>query len=687
MHHAQFRIIQPTANFNWLFVFRICLILTLLGCSYLLRAQDRVLVHSDTLRKADTLKKVIITKQAFGESANSPTPAQTLSKKELGALNSTSVADAIKFFSGVQVKDYGGIGGMKTVEVRGLSTNHSSIFYNGIAINNAQNGQVDLGRLSLDNIESITLFNGQQSKLLLPAKAFSSASVLYLEAQKPSFTEGRKSKLKAQMRFGDFGLVNPSFLWQQKLSESTSLSFNTEWVKAHGQYDFCFAKGMLDTLVNRKNTDIDALRLESTLQGVLKDSSTWSVTLYNYLSDRGLPGAAVDNKFYSNDRQWDKEFFAQGKWEKKFSESYSLLFNTKYNYSYLRYLNPDFNNSKGMDNRFKQNESYLSVSNLFVLSKSVRSSLSVDYLHNTLDANLKDFAYPTRNTVLLNAAVDWKHKGLTLQANGLTTLWSEQVRASDSTMNKQAFSPSLSASWKPFPNQGIYLRSFYKSIFRAPTFNDSYYTLIGSTKLNPEYVNQYNVGFTWQKAFEGVVEQLSLTADAYHHRVKDKIVAIPRANLFSWTMVNLGKVEVNGFDLGISSLAKPNEYSSLDFGINYTYQKALDKTPNNPIYNMLIPYAPVHSGSFFATANYKSYGLNYNTLYSGERYSLRPNTPENLLNDWFIQNLSASYQNKVFKLNYKVLAEVNNITNINYSIIRGYPMPGRNYRFTLQLSY
>lgn len=40
-------------------------------------------------------------------------PAQKLSGEELKTLNSFSVADAIRYFSGVQIKDYGGIGGLK----------------------------------------------------------------------------------------------------------------------------------------------------------------------------------------------------------------------------------------------------------------------------------------------------------------------------------------------------------------------------------------------------------------------------------------------------------------------------------------------------------------------------------------------------------------------------------------------
>lgn len=661
---------------------RVYLYLIFLFVPSLLKAQV------DTVHYGDTLRKVEITRPAFYKEEVSMMPVQHLSKKDLDVLNSISVSDAIKFFSGVQVLDYGGIGGMKTIDVRSLSSNHTSVFYNGIAINNAQNGQVDLGKFSLDNIESITLFNGQQTKLLIPAKAFSSASTLLLESQIPVFEEGKTYHFKISTRLGDFGLFNPSFLWQQKLSKNTSLSFNTEWVKANGRYDFYYAKGDTDVLINRQNSDVDALRLEAAFMGILKDSSKWEVRLYNYTSERGLPGAAVDNKYYSNDRQWDKDFFVQGRWEKKYNDLYSLLINAKYDRLNLRYKDPDFHNTQGfLENNYNQREAYLSAANLFVLSNTLKSSLSVDYFYNKLDADLKDFAYPERHTLLVNATIEWQKNNFSIQANGLTTILNEDVRVGNSAGGKQVFSPSVSASWKPFEDQNLYVRSFFKSIFRAPTFNDSYYTIIGSTSLNPEYVHQYDLGFTWQKAFNSRFQQVTFKADAYHNRIKDRITAIPLANLFRWSMVNLGRVEINGIDLGVSGNVAIDANINLDLGVNYTYQKALDKTPNGANFNRFIPYAPRNSGSGFVAASYKAFGLNYNMLYTGERYSLRPNIPGNKMEDWFIQNLSVSYQNKLAKLNYKVLAEANNITNINYTVIRNYPMPGRNYRISFQVYY
>lgn len=91
-------------------------------------------------------------------------PVQILSGKELEKLNVYSVADALRYFSGVQIKDYGGIGGLKTVNIRSMGSHHVGVFYDGIELGNAQNGVVDLGRFSLDNMEVISLYNGLSLK-------------------------------------------------------------------------------------------------------------------------------------------------------------------------------------------------------------------------------------------------------------------------------------------------------------------------------------------------------------------------------------------------------------------------------------------------------------------------------------------------------------------------------------------
>ena len=49
---------------------------------------------------------------------------QTLSGEALKRMSNLNVADALRYFSGLQLKDYGGIGGIKTVNIRSMGTHH-----------------------------------------------------------------------------------------------------------------------------------------------------------------------------------------------------------------------------------------------------------------------------------------------------------------------------------------------------------------------------------------------------------------------------------------------------------------------------------------------------------------------------------------------------------------------------------
>ena len=111
-------------------------------------------------------------------------PAQVLKEVDLQRLNSLSVADAIRYFAGVQLKDYGGVGGLKTVNIRSMGTNHMAVFYDGIQLGNAQNGQVDLGRFSLDDVEEISLYNGQKSDIFQSAKDFGASGTIYITTRR-----------------------------------------------------------------------------------------------------------------------------------------------------------------------------------------------------------------------------------------------------------------------------------------------------------------------------------------------------------------------------------------------------------------------------------------------------------------------------------------------------------------------
>lgn len=644
--------------------------------------RDTVPTGRDTM-KTKALSEVFIQGRKDPDYLLSPMPVQLLNGAALQKLNSFSVADALRFFSGLQLKDYGGIGGLKTVNVRSLGTSQSAVFYDGIQLGNAMNGQVDLGKFSLDNIEEVGLYNGQKNTLLQPARGYGAAASIYLQARRPVFASGETMHGDVRVKAGSFGLFDPSVYWQQKIWRGLSATLSTEWVTANGHYPFRYTNGVYDTTARRQNADIHSFRGEASLHQTFGDSSVWSARFYSYRSGRGLPGAILSNVFTNGQRQWDTNLFFQTSYTKRFSKWYALLLHAKYAYDYLRYFDPDYPNTQHyLENVYKQREWYVSAANQYALTRWWDVGLSGDLSWSSMDANVTRFPFPNRQTQLLALGSQWHWQMLVLQGNVLRTLVQEGVKYYTAASRRDEYTPAFSVSWQPFRKADLRVRSFYKRIFRMPTFNELYYTQIGNNALRPEFSTQYDLGLTWSHVLKGLFRSIVVTSDGYYNRVTDKIVALPSNTLFGWSMINLDKVQIRGADVAVQAGWQVG-YTGLSTRVNYTFQQAQDYTPGSDGYKKQIPYTPKHSGSFVTTANWKQLSVNYSFIYTGERYSQKANIPENYLEPWYTHDCSASWSWTMYKTVFKFTTEVNNVFNQYYDVVLHFPLPGRNVRFTL----
>ena len=636
------------------------------------------------------LEEVVVTARSYQKEV---IPVQQLSGKELQRLNSHNIADALRYFSGIQIKDYGGVGGLKTVNIRSMGTNHVGVFYDGIELGNAQNGTVDLGRFSLDNMESVTLYNGQKSAIFQPAKDFGSAGSIYLQSRTPQFQGEKRHNVKVTFKTGSFGLVNPSLIWEHRLSSKVSSSLSAEYMYTTGKYKFTYqVKNGYDTTAVRQNGDVNALRMEGGLFGKFK-GGYWRMKGYFYRSERGYPGAIVRNKFTHEDRQWDTNTFFQGSLKKDFSPCYSLLFNVKYAYDYLHYL-ADPNRDESLmytNNHYYQHEVYTSAANRITLFPWWSLNFSTDYQFNLLNADLRDFAYPRRHSFLFAGATAFDFHKLKMQASLLSTVVHDEVTQinSQAAGNKVEWTPTAILSYRPFYPIDFNLRAFYKRIFRMPTLNDLYYTFIGNTDLEPEYTNQYNIGFTYSKDFTHTwLKRIEIQTDFYYNEVENKIIATPTSNFFRWTMINLGKVEIRGVDVAVQTEWQLGRELFLNGRVNYTYQKAQDFTnPEDEFYGGQIPYIPWHSGSANLNASFRRWEANYSFIYTGERYSSSANIPVNYQLPWYTSDCSIAYRHPLRKGNLKATLEVNNLLNQQYEVVACYPMPGINFRAIIKYSF
>ena len=617
-------------------------------------------------------------------------PSQTLGGQQLEKLSAHSVADALRYFSGLQLKDYGGVGGIKTVNIRSMGTNHLGISYDGIELGNAQNGQIDLAQFSLDNVEEITLFNGQKSALLQPASDFGHVGAVYIRTRAPRFSHNRSYNLKVKGKYGSSDLFKLSALWEQKLSSKVSSSLSAEGLSSSGKYEFRYRRilqnGMVayDTTAIRQNGDIWAFRAEGNLHGMVNDGF-WKLKVYTYHSERGIPGAIVNNVWRRGERQWDHNTFVQGRWQQQLTSKFTTQAVAKYAYYQTRYVNRDTTQMM-VDNTYRQQEMLFSTSNVYELLPWWSASLSYDLRWNRLDSDMRQFVNPRRWSHYLALASAVNFERFKLQASLLMTSVKDRTdNQTSKTMTE--WTPAVFFNVYPLASRHLSIRAYAKKSFRMPTFNDLYYTEIGNALLKPESALQYNVGLSYDKHFSrGLLRYFHLQTDAYYNSVHNKIVAYPKGQQFRWTMLNLGRVHIKGVDVEAEATIVPVRKLLVTGRVQYTWQQARDVTdPADSYYQHQIPYIPWHSGSAIVNVQYGDWDLNYSFIYAGERYNQQENIKYNYMQPWYTSDISLSRKLRVESLEFRVMLEVNNVFSQDYDVILNYPMPKRNYGITLDV--
>ena len=590
------------------------------------------------------------------------TPSQTLRGDMLRNLSATSVADALKYFSGVQIKDYGGLGGLKTVNVRSLGSQHVGVYLDGIRITNAQNGQIDLGRYSLSNMESVSLYNANRNERLQSASEYASAATVYMQTKRPTQTT-----YTMEYGCGSFGLNKLKGYFALK----NLLFVDAEYQHSDGDYAFRFRSEQEDTVGTRHNSDITFYRIEAA--GFYKELSTH---VYYYNSERGLPGPVIrrlSDQWDSTDRQWDENFFIQSSYKHSW-EHFGLKTNLKYSYDYLHYLQDPRTNAATMycNNHYTQQDLYGSVAAAWN-TRYVSLTASTDLRWSDLNADVYKFAYVYRidSKSLLSAIASYR--GFEANIALLYTHISDHTRGAASPLSR--LTPMYLASWHGGP---LTVRAFHKRIFRAPTLNDLYYTLVGNAQLRPENTSQCDLGVDYKD------RHLHLAVDLYTSRIEDKIVAIPMKCQFRWSMVNFGLVR----SLGISTTAGYDRTWGklvLSANANYTCQRDRDfSSPSDPEYKNTIPYSPLHSASLIVSLGYDGWSACTSWLYTGDRFALISNNKEDMLGAWQTVDLKLSKTFIISRHSLQTTIECNNLTDSRHEVVKRYPMPGRNWKLTLQ---
>lgn len=595
---------------------------------------------------------------------------QTISGKELQAMSTTSIADALKYFAGVQIKDFGGLGGMKTINVRSLGAEHVGVYIDGVRLTNAQNGTVDLGKYSLSTLESVSLFNANKLETCQAASEYASGATVYLKTRRP--TTDSLSVLGGVASFHTYR----ARLNAQCVRKGWSAFVDAEYLNSKGDFPFRYKSQYEDTVGRRHNSDIRYSRVEGALF-----KGGFSSHVYAYVSERGCPGGIVrrlSDKYINMGREWDTDLFVQGSYIHSFSSDHSVKFNMKYAHEYLRYNTdfPDNTVTARYDNHYRQNDAYASAAYSYTCRNWLSVNVSYDARMSWLSADLKNFSTVRRLDQKAVAAVQAGYKGLRLAASALYQHYRDHsFTQSGAAEPLSKVTPSVSLAYSI---DGLQLRAWYKRIFRVPTLNDLYYTQAGNRWLKPEYTKQWNFGAQYDFTPSGPWGA-SVQADFYINSITDRIVCLPIKGTYLWSMLNYGKTYCRGMNSTVSGRYTSGQWNFSLLG-SFTWQRDLNRTDptDETVYNKPICYSPTFSCAVTGIARWRVYSLTVSNIHVSKRMWSYAD-PADMLKPYNNADLKLSGSWRMLSASL----EVNDLFDVQYEQVPRYPMPGRNFAFTL----
>jgi outer membrane cobalamin receptor len=612
------------------------------------------------------LDPVVVT-ATRGQSLISAVPASVdvVTRETIERQNPQNLAEVLDNVQGVFIKDYGGIGGTKTISVRGSSTEQVLVLLDGQRLNNAQSGQVDFSTVSAEGIERIEVVRGGNSALY---GADAVGGVINLITKKDTEKPGWSGNL--QVLIGSFDSQSVESSVQYKKNKfSTSLAYHG--LESEGNFSYTDPYGQK---TNRTNNDV----LSHDLFGRLKfgfgdphNQRQLNLSYKYYYSDRGSPGN-VDHPYltarmYNETNQFNAIYSG-----KIFNPLNDLQVQGYIHHSWYRYTNDE--DLVPVDSRY-QNGTYGIESQM----KTVLSS-----------SHLLVYGLGTR--------YDWLESKQFSADHHRTSYYLFIQDESEFTFGKTTLAKSLSLipalRWDAFSDFGTHLSPKIGTVlnfgsswklalkvntgmsFRAPNFNELYWPEDAWTKGNPDL--EPETGFDWDAGFRLRWPLLGgLSFDVTYFQIHMKNLILWQTPETKWQPLNIDKTKTDGVELSFNLQPVRNLLSLI---ANYTYLDA-----RNAETDLTLVYRPRHTLNTGFNISWNRYTFEYQFQYISQRFA---NPSQTLILDAY------QVSDLIFNAHYefqgwepKVSFQIKNLLNQSYEIIRYQPMPGREYRLTLGLAF
>ena len=459
-----------------------------------------------------------------------PQTVSIITKEDIEKLENRTLGDVLREVSGVDIRSWGALGALNTITLRGMSEKQVLFLLDGIPIQEAQGGGLDLSKISLHNVEKIEVLKG-------PASALYGANALG-------------------------GVVNIITKKAEKLTEFKISSGTYRTRKYFTGYGGKF--GNLGYLISAERQTSSGVRENSDYEGdslniklnYLQNKNDYTLSYTQYEGEKGVPGSLTRPSKLA--RQWDDERYLHFLSKIRLRENYELN---------LKLYNND-TERKFYDGRktsiHKNNIHGLELQNNIKLNEE--NFLSFGYERQNIEGDSTE----TGKHKLRNNAYYLQFENKNFE----DTIINFGIREDTHEIYGKKTSPRLSLVY--YPDENTLCRFVYGEAFRAPTFNDLYWPRTpwaeGNPNLKPEDGESFEFAAEYRK--DAFLFKLSF----FRNNVKN-LIAWARHPDRIWRPSNIDEAEITGYEIELSNKINNN----LSINLNSTIIDAIDIKKNRKL--------------------------------------------------------------------------------------------------------
>lgn len=587
----------------------------------------------------------------------------------------TLASDALNAISSsLDIREYGSLGGIALPSFRGLPSEYTIIYRDGIRMTNEQLGETDLGQLTLHGISYVELIPAS-SAVLLGGDAIGSAINLVSQIRDSnSLTIGSE-----QTKYdGSSGFPTQSYYAKASLNPLPKLS-----IIAGGSLDqstgvFPFYQDSTHPNVLRENNDA-ALRSANLAALWTASDNTTVRFLGNYFyTNRGTPGAVNPEGISSlTARQTDAQTFGAIKADHD-DGPLASTFSLSWQRQFESYNDPD--ETPPNDSAWNTMVD-ASARGSYILNNMIEAYAGAEEEHSDLTGNTNKTS--SGDSIISRFRTSGYAAAKILPFDDVDVNGSLRIE-NISDLSLTELLPQAAINYSPIHD--LYLGGAYSKSFHAPTLNDLYWYQGGNDTLRPEHGENWQTSLSYAPEWNGVTA--TLTATGFLAHIDDEIIWLPSVGT-EYTPTNIGEVETKGVEVRANANVNIDAKSSFSIEESYTWLDAKNITPGDPNYGNELQYSSPTRSLFIAEIAHADYGsLSVLVRYRGHEYSDPANTPTGRFQP--VTTFDATVASREFSfegLGLRLLLGVVDLTNQHYDDIINYPIPSRTYHFSIELNY